>query len=125
MMTMAWIPLLLVAAGGALGAVLRFAAMRLTASVVSHPFPLGTLLVNVFGCAAIGLLMARLAQHESEATRLFLVTGVLGGFTTFSAFSWDVLQLLQREQMLTALLYVLASVFLSLAAVAGGYQLGR
>ncbi len=117
--------LLLVAAGGALGSLLRYGAIQLVMRLHPQPFPLGTMLVNIAGSFAIGWLMARYMQLDAPSARLFLVTGLLGGFTTFSAFSWDALQLLQRGQMAAAMLYVGASVFLSLAAVAGAYQLGR
>jgi CrcB protein len=92
-----------------------------------HPqqFPVGTLLVNVVGSLIMGLLMAKLLQADSQSARLFFVTGVLGGFTTFSAFSWDALQLLQRGAFGSAALYIGGSVFLSLAAVAAGYAMGR
>jgi CrcB protein len=109
----------------AIGSLLRYAVVQLVMHLHPQPFPIGTILVNVVGSFAIGLLMARYMSQDSESAKLFFVTGLLGGFTTFSAFSWDALQLLERGQMGGALLYVGASVFLSLAAVAGGYQLGR
>lgn len=118
---------LLVAIGGALGSVLRYIAVQhVVMRLHPEPFPLGTLLVNVVGSLLIGMVMAKfMAQGLSDNARLFLVTGVLGGFTTFSAFSWDVLQLIQRGQLGQAALYVLGSVGLSLAAVALGLHLVR
>jgi CrcB protein len=116
------IPFALVAVGGAIGALLRYAAVQLAAAVHPHPFPIGTLVVNVAGSFTIGLLMARYQLLDSESARLFWVTGVLGGFTTFSAFSWDALQLLQRGAFAHAALYALASVGLSLVAVYAGYK---
>jgi CrcB protein len=83
------------------------------------------MLVNIAGSFAIGALMARYAVLDSESSRLFWVTGVLGGFTTFSAFSWDALQLVQRGQIASAGFYVLGSVALSLLAVAVGFAVGR
>lgn len=118
------IPILCVAAGGAIGALLRYALIQLVIHLHPAPFPLGTLLVNILGSGAIGYLMARYHAADSEAARLFFITGVLGGFTTFSAFSWDALQLLTRGVYMQAALYVLGSVGLSLAAVAAGYKLG-
>ena len=116
-------PILYVAVGGALGAVLRYLAIQLAVRLNPGDFPLGTLLVNILGSALIGMLMVR--YGASEPARLFLITGILGGFTTFSAFSWDTLQLLQRGQMAAAAIYVLGSVVVSLVAVMIGYQLGR
>lgn len=118
------IPIFCVAAGGAIGALLRYAAVQLTLHLHPQPFPLGTMLVNIAGSFAIGILMARYLQLPSESAQLFFVTGILGGFTTFSAFSWDALQLLQRGAISSAAFYVLGSVILSFGAVAVGYKLG-
>jgi len=116
-------PILLVASGGAIGAVLRYVAIQ---QVMLHPFPLGTMLVNIVGSLVIGVLMAKFAvQENTETARLFLVTGILGGFTTFSAFSWDALQLLQRGQLAQAAAYIGGSVALSMMAVGVGYYLAR
>jgi CrcB protein len=114
--------ILLVAAGGAIGAVLRYGLIQ---GLHPAPFPFGTMFVNILGSFAIGLLMARLAGEGQDSLRLFLVTGILGGFTTFSAFSWDVLQLVERGQVAQAALYILGSVLLSLLAAYGGYALVR
>ncbi len=119
------IPILYVAAGGAIGALLRYCSVQWVMQLHPQQFPSGTLLVNVVGSLIMGLLMAKLLQHDSQAARLFFITGVLGGFTTFSAFSWDALQLLQRGAFGSAALYIGGSVFLSLAAVAAGYAMGR
>lgn len=113
---------LLVALGGAVGSLLRYLAIQqVVMRLHPQPFPAGTMLVNVVGSFAIGVLMARFIQSDSESARLFLVTGILGGFTTFSAFSWDALQLLQRGAYGPAALYVGGSVMLSLLAVAVGF----
>lgn len=109
--------LLLVALGGAAGSVLR----HLT--VMAAGAPLGTLAVNVAGSFAIGVLFVTLAGR-GPLVPLFMA-GVLGGFTTFSAFSLDTLKLWQAGQGGQALLYVGASVILSLAAVALGASLAR
>lgn len=124
MIATALIPILLVAAGGAIGALLRYAAVQLTTHFNPGAFPLGTMLVNILGSFIMGLMMAKLLQHESAAAQLFFVTGVLGGFTTFSAFSWDTLALLQRGQAVSAGMYVAGSVLLSLAAVFAGLKAG-
>jgi CrcB protein len=110
--------ILLVAAGGAMGAVARYGTVQLVSKYSA--LPVGTMLVNIVGSLLIGVLMAKL---QSEPAKLLLVTGVLGGFTTFSAFSWDILQLMQRGQIAHAMLYVLGSVLLSLVAVYIGYIL--
>jgi len=85
--------------------------------------PLGTLAVNVLGSLVIGVLFIWLGARESW--QLFLMTGVLGGFTTFSAFSLDTLKLIEGGQTLQALAYVAGSVALSLAAVTLGAALAR
>jgi CrcB protein len=125
MLMVTLIPILYVAAGGAIGALLRLCSVQLVMQWHPQQFPVGTLLVNVVGSLIMGLLMAKLLQADSQSARLFFVTGVLGGFTTFSAFSWDALQLLQRGAFGSAALYIGGSVFLSLAAVAAGYAMGR
>ena len=119
------IPILCVAAGGAIGALLRYAAVQLVQHIHPQHFPLATMLVNITGSFIMGLMMAKLLQHHSESAQLFFVTGVLGGFTTFSAFSWDALAMLQRGAVGSAALYVGGSVIFSLLAVAAGFQMGR
>lgn len=119
------LPISLVAAGGAIGAMLRYGSVQLVQHFHPQPFPLGTMLVNILGSFLMGLLMARVMQQDSESARLFFATGILGGFTTFSAFSWDALQMLQRGAYGSAAIYVGGSVMLTLAAVAAGFQMGR
>lgn len=114
-------PVLLVAAGGALGSVLRYAVSVLLAASLGPGFPWGTLAVNVLGSAAIGALAG---LGVEGGWRLLLVTGLLGGFTTFSAFSLETALLWERGWWL-ALLYVLASVALGLAGFALGYGMLR
>ena len=112
-------PVIFVAFGGALGAVLRY----LVGSVLA--FPMGTLAVNVAGSFAIGLVWVLLAARGLQGWAPFVMTGVLGGFTTFSAFSLDALRLFERAQPGAAALYVLGSVGLSLLAVIAGVMLAR
>ncbi len=107
----------LVALGGALGSLARYAAQS------SLAFPYGTLAVNVLGSFLIGLVWVLLAPRGPAI--LFLMTGVLGGFTTFSSFSMDVMRLLEDGRAVLASGYVLASVGLSLMACAAGLWLGR
>jgi CrcB protein len=105
------------AMGGAVGASLRYAITSFMTSALGVAFPYGTMLVNVFGSFLMGVLIAWLAHtmpHSNEL-RTFLAVGVLGGFTTFSAFSLDVLQLFDRGQMLHVAIYVLISVIVSVA----------
>jgi fluoride exporter len=107
----------LIALGGALGSVLRY----LMVAAIGAPW--GTAAVNVLGSFAIGVLFILLDARTGW--QLFLMTGLLGGFTTFSAFSLDTLKLIEAGQPLQAALYVLGSVALSLIAVALGVALAR
>ena len=111
--------LIFVALGGALGSVLR----ALVGMAVS--FPIGTLTVNVIGSFLIGLAWGQGVEKHAVFFPL-LMLGVLGGFTTFSTFSLDVLRLAQGGAYVPVVLYVCASVFLSLAAcVVGVWLMGR
>lgn len=118
----------LVALGGAIGSMLRYAASLLVGRVWTGPFPLATLLVNVAGSLAMGLLiglLARFAPAWHAEARLFAAVGVLGGFTTFSAFSLDAVGLLERGQFGPALVYVALSVALCLLALYLGLMITR
>jgi len=118
---------LLVFVGGGIGAVLRYAVGR-AAIMNGFGAPDATLAVNIVGCFVMGLLAGWFTSRGGGATdpwRLFLLTGVLGGFTTFSAFGLDALTLWQRGTGGQAAAYVAASVILSLAAVAIGFTLTR
>ena len=121
--------LLLIAAGGALGAVARYGvgvwAVRLFPAA---QWPWGTLAVNVFGGLLMGLLAGWLAFRgglHSESIRLFAAVGVLGGFTTFSAFSLETALLIERRQFAMAGGYVAASVVLSIIALFVGLMVAR
>ncbi len=116
--TLCWI-----AAGGALGAVARFGVVS-GADRLGLAFPWGTLLVNVAGSLLIGILLGALAQHArfDDVVRPFLVVGVLGAFTTFSAFSMETLLLLADARWLPAIGYVVASVVLCVLAAWAGYR---
>ena len=117
-------PFLQVAIGGALGAVARYGVTR--AMAWHGPgFPVATLAVNVAGSFAMGLLAVVLAQRGAMQVAPLLLTGVLGGFTTFSAFSLDALTLWERGQAGGAVLYVAGSVLLSILAVIAGLAAGR
>jgi CrcB protein len=113
-----------VAAGGAIGAVLRFATVGAAARLFGAGFPAGTMIVNVVGSLAMGFLFVILTARGS-GLHPFLLTGVLGGFTTFSAFSLDAVTLWERGDAFQAGLYVAASVALSILALALGALIGR
>jgi fluoride exporter len=119
--------MLLVAIGGALGSVCRYLVGLWALRQFGPNFPWGTLTVNVAGSFAIGLLVELIVRRydASPEMRLLLITGVLGGFTTFSAFSLDVITLFERGAALAGATYVLASVAISLGAVFAGLALGR
>jgi fluoride exporter len=119
--------MLLVAIGGALGSVCRYLVGLWALRQFGPNFPWGTLTVNVAGSFAIGLLAELIVRRydASPEMRLLLITGVLGGFTTFSAFSLDVITLFERGAALAGATYVLASVAISLGAVFAGLALGR
>ena len=113
---------LLAALGGALGTVARYLTVVAVARLFGSDFPWGTFAVNVSGSLAIGVLVAAIGQWfaGSAELRVLLVTGFLGGFTTFSAYSLEILQLIERRAMLAALLYAIGSVIVSLLAVSIG-----
>lgn len=118
----------LVFVGGGLGAALRHFVNLAAARLFGIAFPWGTLAVNVIGSLIMGLFVAWLAAKYSgggQGLRLFVATGVLGGFTTFSAFSLDTLLLWERGAHGAAALYVLTSVTVSIAALATGLAIGR
>ena len=119
--------LLLVAAGGAIGASLRYLSGIGLTRLLGAGFPYGTMFVNVAGSFAMGVLIAWLARRSAGDTdlRLLVATGLLGGFTTFSAFSLDAVTLYERGALMTAAFYVLASVLVSIAALVGGLALVR
>jgi len=117
---------LLVFVGGGLGAMARHGANRAGLAWLGPGFPWWTLVVNVAGSFMIGLLAGLFGAMETgHNARLFLITGLLGGFTTFSAFSLDALTLWERGAPLQTGFYVLGSVILSLLAAALGLMISR
>jgi len=116
--------LLFVAMGGALGAVLRYLISSGIYNWFGRSFPYGTLVVNVLGSLAIGLLSVLLVQkfNVSQEVKLGLVAGVLGALTTFSTFSWDTLHLLEQGFVQRAFLNVLLNVVVCIAAAWLGAQ---
>jgi CrcB protein len=119
--------LTLVALGGALGSVARFLLSSRLQGWVGAAFPWGTLAVNVVGCLLIGVLSGAADGRGavSPNARAFLMVGVLGGFTTFSSFGYETLQLTRDGEMGRALVNIAANVVVGLAAAWGGYQAGR
>lgn len=118
---------LLVFLGGGIGAALRHGVNLLALRTVGIAFPFGTLTVNVLGSLAMGMLAEYLALRGqwSMETRLFLLTGVLGGFTTFSAFSLETALLVERGHAGWAAVYVVLSVVLGIGALFAGMALVR
>lgn len=119
--------LILVGLGGAIGSVLRFLTSVLVAKYWSGLFPLATFGVNVVGCFVIGLLLGLLEQRAvlDDRLRLLLITGFCGGFTTFSAFASENINLLQHHHYGFAILYIVVSVLLGLLALWLGATLTR
>ncbi len=118
---------LAVAVGGATGACLRFATVRWIATSTQSAFPYGTLVVNVVGCFAIGVVatLAVDAWELSDAARAGLVVGVLGGLTTFSSFGLETLELLREERLGAAIGNVVANNVLGLTAAWLGLRLAQ
>lgn len=118
---------LLVACGGAFGAALRHLTNSAAMRLLGPNYPWGTLTVNILGSFVMGLIVELVARRLGASTemRLFLATGVLGGYTTFSAFSLDTILMWERGAVASAFGYVVLSVVLSLAALVGGLALGR
>ena len=117
---------LAVAAGGALGAMARYGVGVATTKMWGQNFPYGTLGLNILGCFVMGLLIGLFAMKDpvDPTLKLFLTTGVLGGFTTFSAFSLETIMLYERKPLL-AFVYVAASVIFSILACWIGLRLMR
>ena len=119
--------LLAIAGGGALGAVLRFGMSNSVYRLLGRDFPYGTMVVNVFGSLLMGFLFILFVERMlvSAEWRLGLLVGLLGAFTTFSTFSLETLALFDAGAPLKALLNIMASVVLCLAATLLGMILGR
>ncbi len=118
---------LAIAAGGAVGSVLRFWMSTWVHSFAGRSFPYGTLAVNVIGCLLMGLLFVLLVERMSDNAlwRAALLIGVLGGFTTFSSFSIETFNLLEQGDFLKAGVNALSSLVLCLGATWTGVILGR
>ena len=115
--------LLLVAAGGSIGAVLRY---WIYLALKPQPFPYATLMINITGSFLLGIIMALSIKETNilrESYKLFLATGICGGFTTFSTFSYENIYLLQEGKYNLAFIYILASVVAGITAAWLGFKL--
>lgn len=118
---------LLVFIGGGLGSTLRHAVNVLCARSIGTAFPYATFIINITGSTAMGMIAGYLAfrGEASQPWRLFLMTGILGGYTTFSAFSLDAVLLYERGETALALFYVVGSVLFAIAGLVAGLALIR
>lgn len=123
-----WQPVLAVLAGGGIGSVLRYLVTFGVTQWLGPGFPWWTFIINVTGSFAIGI-VAEVVQTRAfggaPLLRVFLMTGVLGGYTTFSTFSLDTLQLVEERVALLAFCYAAGSVLLGVAAAYGGVAMAR
>ena len=116
-----------VALGGALGSVARFLLSHVVHRYATAGFPYGTFTVNIIGCAAFGLIVG-FAEHRialTPAVRAFFLVGILGGFTTFSAFTFDTLELLRTAAFFRAAINVLGQIAIGLFALWLGYAIAK
>jgi fluoride exporter len=121
-------PYLLVGLGGAIGAMSRYGFSSLVTRFWTASFPLATLLINIIGSLLMGILvgvLARTLPQGQNEIRLFVAVGILGGFTTFSAFSLDAITLIERGEWTSAMLYALLSVVISVGALYLGLMITR
>jgi CrcB protein len=119
--------LLIVFLGGGLGSLARYLAIRWVTAVVTSAFPYGTFLVNITGCFLIGFLIFTTEKWGANSLnwRIFLVTGFCGGYTTFSSFSFENIQLMSNQQVFMMLLYTIGSIMLGFLATYMGILLAR
>jgi CrcB protein len=117
--------LLLVGAGGFLGSVTRYFVSRTIDTNFNRIFPYGTLTVNILGAFLLGIIYAIALKKtgSSETIKLLLGTGFCGGFTTFSTFAWENLQLISQKNSFEAFAYILASLVIGIVAVWAGFSL--
>jgi CrcB protein len=117
----------LVFVGGGLGSTLRYVINVLCGRAFGMNFPYSTFIINITGSTVMGLIAGYLAfkGEASQPWRIFIMTGILGGYTTFSAFSLDAITLYERGEIATAVLYVVGSVVLALTGLVAGLALVR
>ncbi|MFV0392099.1 MAG: fluoride efflux transporter CrcB [Paludibacteraceae bacterium] len=119
--------LLLIGLGGFIGSIARFGVSKLNISWQLHHIPMGTLTVNLVGSLLIGL-FAGILVHQvtwSENLKLFLITGICGGFTTFSAFTFENLQLIREGYVTASIIYLTISILLGILAVLCGIWMAK
>jgi CrcB protein len=119
--------LLLVGIGGGIGTMARYLCQRLVANTYMGHFPWGTFAVNIIGCLFIGIFwgISFRSFNSNESWKLFLMTGLCGGFTTFSAFTLEGIGLLKEQRLALFFSYIAASVIIGLAATYFGMRLTR
>lgn len=117
--------ILLIGLGGFIGTIVRYLIGQTIGKSIAEGFPYATLLVNLIGCLAIGLIYGYFAKNPGSGTdwKSILTIGVCGGFTTFSAFSYETLNLISGGKLITAVLYVTLSLLLGLALTLSGLWL--
>ena len=111
--------ILLVGLGGGVGSILRYFIQR----SMNASYPWGTFAVNITGCLAIGLLWGLFTKQVDEPRRLLMVTGLCGGFTTFSSFTYEGMELMMQNRWLPFFMYVTGSVVIGLLATYAGFKL--
>ena len=117
--------ILIVAAGGAVGAVLRYGISGFSRNFIGDSFPYGTLLVNVIGCLILGILGGYGIAKLPSTAQLFVITGLLGSLTTFSTFGWESTQLMLDSKPLLAGANIASNMIIGIGAAIAGYQLGK
>ncbi len=120
-------PLLIIGIGGAFGSICRYLAQVYIGKYTTLTFPVGTLVVNLTGCFLIGILFGLSSKYAwmTMEWRLFLITGICGGYTTFSSYSLDSINLLRHGNYTYFFVYVLGSVIVGLLATVAGASLVR
>ena len=119
--------ILLVGLGGGIGSIFRFLTSVMATKYSLNGFPLGTFIANVLGCLVLGTCVGLFGKNpsENENLRLLLVTGFCGGYTTFSTFASENIQMLQQQNYLMLVIYTISSLLLGFLAVAIGLNVGK
>lgn len=119
--------IILVGLGGAIGSILRYLSGWFASKYFQGSFPISTLVINILGSLLIGIFIGILAKYypENQPLKFLLIIGFCGGFTTFSSFAVENYNLFQNQQQFTAYIYIIASVILTITAVAIGNYLTK